>query len=128
MKRNLVSADKLQIVLLEELYKAWNIRPGPNYFFPAQIIWDEVYKKFGKNIDGPLAEGVFNDLLKKKYIKAIKMNDDGIAVCLTSDGREYLISEKDKSRTRKIALLGAFTGSISLILTIIKIVLDIISR
>jgi hypothetical protein len=128
MGKRLIPAEKLQTSLLEQLYQAWAIRPGPNDFFPAQQIWDKVYEKFGKNIDGPLAEGVFNDLLKKGYIQGVKANDGTIAARLTSEGRDFLASIKEKIRTRRIALLGAFTGSFGLALTILKIVIDLVSK
>ncbi len=128
MKKKLIPAFELQIILLDEYYKAWQMRPGPNDYFPVQQIWDKIYKKFGSKIDGPLAEGVFNDLLRHTYVKALKTDEGDIAARLTSDGIDYLLSIKEKIRTRKIALLGAITGSLGLILSVVKIVVDLIVK
>jgi hypothetical protein len=122
--KNLIKSNKLESLLLEEIYRAWQERPGPKDFFLIQQLWDNVYKNYGKKIDGPLAEGVFNSLLELKFIEAIKTDDESIAGHITKLGRDALEKVKDNHRTKMIAIVGAICGILSLIFTLIKMIIS----
>ncbi len=120
----IVSATRLRRAVLEGFYSGWEKRPGPKDYFPAQQVWDIIYKKFPGRVDGPLAEGVFNGLLQEGHIEAIKIDDESIGARITDRGRNHLEELRAGLRTRRIAVVGAVTGSLGLAVSILKIVID----
>lgn len=94
MKKKLLSAENLRLIILEFLYRLWEIRPGPNQFFSLQEVWKEIYKKNGHKIDNHLSEGVLDSLQKEGLIEIeVNSEDKFAAVRITETGRIYL--EKD---------------------------------
>jgi hypothetical protein len=119
MWKKLLHADKLQNIVLKEYFKLWQKRPGNEDYFKAQQVWDGINKKYGKKLDVPLAEGVFNRLLDLKYIEAIKTDDNLIAAHLTTLGFEEIRKMRAQQKTSWTAVVGAITGIIGVVVSIV---------
>jgi hypothetical protein len=123
-----ISASKLERAILEEFLGAWEKNPDPGGYYPLDDIWRMVYGNDLSKKPSHLDVGVLNNLLHRGYIESISAPDGEILAHLTDAGKGYLEKIQEASRTRKIALLGAFTGSLGLLVSILKIIIDSLSK
>jgi hypothetical protein len=124
MKKNLAKATIIQGYLLEEFRKFWEFRPDETDYFPIDQIMDKVKAKYGNKVDNYLLKGSLNYLLQQEFIEVKELDNKNLICRLTSKGREKIEQVKIQTMTRKIALVGAVNGTIALVLTIIKIVIE----
>jgi hypothetical protein len=122
----LAKAAALRRALLEAFNSAWEKRPDG--FFPIQQVWNGVYRRFSGRVDGPLVEGSFNGLLHEGHLEAIQASNGLRGARITDRGRRYLYDLRSSARTRWIALIGAITGSVSLLVSILKLLTDLMGK
>jgi len=116
----LLPASTLRVAILEAFHGTWEKRPGAQDNFPVQQIWDGIYARFGKRVDGPLVQGTFNGLLDEQLLECVQAADGTVAGRITGKGRTYLHDRKEANTVRLIAYLGATTGSLSLLWDIVS--------
>jgi hypothetical protein len=105
-------ADEVRRAVLQALYQGWQLRPGPDDYFPLDRIMDDVRKRFPKRLDEPLQEGVLNSLLDEKLVKGIEAKDTNsgetrLAIQITETGRKYL-NTPEEQRVNNPWVTGSF--------------------
>jgi hypothetical protein len=78
-------------------------------------MWTPIRTRYGKRIDEPLVEGVFNSLIEEQLLPVIPDGNGGLAAQITGKGRAYREELSNAKWTAVLAYLGAATGTISLI-------------
>ena len=123
--KRLVPSSTLRADILDGFYRAWELRSGPDDYFPVQQVWDEIYARHRGRLDGPVAEGAFNGLLREEFIRAIQAPDGSMAAQITDKGRSYREELLQRKRTRLLAHLGAVTGTVSLLWNVLSKILSL---
>jgi hypothetical protein len=119
-----IKASKLRVDVLKKYRRNWENIPDKNSFFKTEDIWNSILSNLSNRIDNEYLNSVFNSLIDDKYIEVIQdQNNKHISGSrITKNGLKFLEEYEANTLTKKIALLGAITGCISLIISIISLI------
>ena len=73
-----------------------------------------------------IIEQSMKGLEEEGLVKILPMNEDNIVVFITDEGRSYYIAYQEQVRNKYLAILGAVLGSLGFVLSLTKIIWDIV--
>lgn len=116
---NTTKLKRLVLVTIKELL--WE--KAASGMVTIQSLYDLLKKKYG-DIKPELIQGVFDNLLELGLIWTGHPQGDDTMYCkLTPQGIDYLDSNKDKQITRLTAIVGAITGILALIISLLGLLI-----
>lgn len=122
MYKHRINAAKLRQTILRAYRELWEKAPDNNEFAITQNVWKPIWETWKGKISEDFASAVLNSLHQEGLVENIIVpNPQGIKTPIsriTQKGLMFLADEEDATRTRRLALLGASSGCLALILAI----------
>lgn len=138
----MLSADRwngtaLRLRILKVLYECWERAPGTNQLIDVESVYqtlkltptDRLHLTEPQRI---LLDGAWQGLEQQGLIarQTFPPEADGgpvlLAARITTEGLEYLHKAKTDKQTRLLAYTGALTGALGLVVSVIKVILDML--
>jgi hypothetical protein len=119
--------------ILEHLYAAWKQATHPDFFIDQKALADaiapEVARARWPETDQLIFDGAWKDLEKENLIERPResVQNRQNMVRITYKGKEDIEEAVDSKRTRALALLGAVTGVLALVVSTINMSINIIN-
>jgi hypothetical protein len=118
-----IKATKLRLLILRAFRKLWEKNPNERAYFIIQDVWTPIWEKVKNKIDGEFVTAVFASLAQDGYLDNKEFQDKSgekiISSRITDKGLAYLSEIENNMLTRKIAIIGAVTGCLGVIISII---------
>ncbi len=110
-----------KIVLVSIKDKLWE--KTASGMLAIQSLYDYLKNKYGK-IEPELIQGVFDNLIEIGLIWTGHLEGDETMYCkITPKGVDYLVSNREKQITRILAIIGAITGILALVISFLAFLL-----
>lgn len=113
------TAYRLRQLWLAELHKVWvKHGGGETDYYTAQDVWDAVRNRFPDgSIDKDLGDRVLRSLMADNSMEAVG-EGDVVGIRLTDVGRARFESNRELRRNTWVAVTGAVTGILALIVSV----------
>jgi hypothetical protein len=124
MKKQMKASD-FRLQILREFRKIWEKNPDKRAFIETQIVWSPIWEKQKNRITPEFGTAVLASLTQDQFLESTvaqnPMGEDVSLSRITDKGLEHLLESENSKMTRRIALLGAVTGSLGLIISILNL-------
>lgn len=114
------------MALLNEGYSAWQKIPVNNSGVNINPVLDTLRNKHKQDITELVIEQSMKGLYEEGLMEFSQMDENNMIAIITPTGRAYIVNQQDKSRNRFLAILGAVLGSLGFVLSLTKIIWDIV--
>ena len=128
LRKRKITASELRRRLLETYRHCWEqAAPSKDQYIETQSIWDQVLQNLRTTPDADFSTSVFKSLDQEGLVKNLPPEGQQPPLSrITKKGLDYLEELKDSRRTKRMALLGALTGTTALLFNAIELMIKLL--
>ena len=124
--RSQLNASEVRTLILREYRKAWEeIGPANEDYMISQSVWNLVWPKIESKVDPGFANSVLRSLFQDELLEGVAAPDPAGKEThlsrITTKGLAHLSEKESIERARRLAVIGAVTGSLGLLTSVVQI-------
>jgi hypothetical protein len=126
--KNRMRSSELRMLILLAFKKVWENNPDERAYAITDEVWKPIWNENKARITPEFGTAVFASLNQDGLIESIAApNPEGkqVSLCrITDKGLEFISTVEEAKMTRRLALIGAVTGCLGIIISVIGLFLS----